>query len=203
MAFERFTALFRGSRGYLLLEQPGSPRAEDEGLGIDEKGLSTRGTSTEGDNEFAKGAQKKDRVPWLYVANLILFLILSGMLVKQTWPSSNDNNRKLQATSFFCESARQCWKTTLTKEYGVAPMFSRYSVDLVTKVVVGPLFNEDTLSAKDQLLRAYPSKRVDAAWKELTEVGVITISRDEVVRLGKDPDLVVKAHESLGIAPWG
>jgi hypothetical protein len=49
------------------------------------------------------------------------------------------------------------------------------------------------------LLRSVPSPEVDAAWEELTNVGVIIISGDEVSQLGKDLTKTVKAPKEWGL----
>jgi hypothetical protein len=72
-------------------------------------------------------------------------------------------------------------------------MFGRYNIAIENKIVRGPLFNENTLSETDVLLRSYPSPEVDAAWDALMRVGIVTITGEEVSRLGKDPKLTVKA----------
>ena len=61
------------------------------------------------------------------------------------------------------------------------------------KTIQGTLFNEDNL-----LLRAAPSPEVDAAWEALTDVGVVIITGEEVLRLGKDPSKTVKAPPEWG-----
>jgi hypothetical protein len=67
---------------------------------------------------------------------------------------------------------------------------------LVQKVVQGNLFNEENL-----LLRQYPSPEVDEAWEALTDVGVVIITEDEIIRLGKDPKTSVKAPPEWGSSP--
>jgi hypothetical protein len=80
-------------------------------------------------------------------------------------------------------------------------MFDRYHINFVEKMVVGPLFNEKSLTEHDGLLRSYPSAKVDAAWEALTDVGVVVITGEEVAGLGKDPAKTVKAPEEWGMFP--
>jgi hypothetical protein len=75
-----------------------------------------------------------------------------------------------------------------------APLFARLKIPFVEKVVQGDLFNEDNL-----LLRQYPSTAVDEAWEALTDVGVVIINEEEVVKLGKDPKKAVKAPPEWGL----
>jgi hypothetical protein len=63
----------------------------------------------------------------------------------------------------------------------------------VDKVVQSSLFNEDNI-----LLRSTPSPQVDAAWEALADVGVIVITAEEVIRLGKDPNKTVRAPVEWG-----
>jgi hypothetical protein len=67
-----------------------------------------------------------------------------------------------------------------------APLFDRLDIPFVEKVVQGDLFNEHNL-----LLRQYPSSEVDEAWEALTDVGVVLITREEILRLGKNPKTFV------------
>jgi hypothetical protein len=49
------------------------------------------------------------------------------------------------------------------------------------------------------LLRQYPSPQVDDAWEILTGVGVVIITEEEILRLGKDPKKAVKAPSKWGM----
>lgn len=80
----------------------------------------------------------------------------------------------------------------------LAPMFDRIKIETETKVVVGTLFNEETLSEQDVLLRTYPNAAVDQAWKEVTDVGILVITSDEVRNLGKDPSNTVRIPSEWG-----
>ena len=81
----------------------------------------------------------------------------------------------------------------------IAPILSRYDIDFEQRTVVGPLFNEDTLSSEEALLRSYPSPESEALWSEYEELGTLLISSDEVRRLGKDPATTVKAPIDFGM----
>lgn len=78
-------------------------------------------------------------------------------------------------------------------------MFDRIRIEEETRVVAGTLFTEQTLSNEDVLLRTYPNAAVDQAWEEVTEVGILTITTDEVRRLGKDPENTVRAPPEWGM----
>jgi hypothetical protein len=54
------------------------------------------------------------------------------------------------------------------------------------------------LSSKESVYRQKPSMEVDKAWDRITDIGVLIVSSEEVVRMGKDPSLTVKAPESWG-----
>lgn len=77
-------------------------------------------------------------------------------------------------------------------------MFDRYEIETESKTVAGTLFNEDSLNEQEVLLRTYPNAKVDAAWEALTDVGIVTITTEEVKRLGKDPSKTVKAPSDWG-----
>ena len=110
-------------------------------------------------------------------------------------------NWALKQISFYCEPnsrlANLCeWRELLIAKK--APLLNRYEIEYVEKTVSGPLFDEDTLSETDRLLRSYPSPEVDAAWEARTDVGIVLITGDEVSRLGKDPLKSVKAPDEWG-----
>lgn len=79
-----------------------------------------------------------------------------------------------------------------------APLLSRQKLQLVNKVVSGPLFAEKSLSPTDHLLRSPPSPEVDQAWEALANISIFSISASEVLRLGKNPLESVKAPLEWG-----
>ena len=79
-----------------------------------------------------------------------------------------------------------------------APILSRYNVNFEQRTVVCPLFDEDSLSTEEVLLRSYPSEEVDVLWAKYEEIGTLVISSDDVRRLGKDPATTVKAPVDMG-----
>ncbi|USW55921.1 Putative mycotoxin biosynthesis protein UstYa [Septoria linicola] len=118
------------------------------------------------------------------ILNICLFLTSCVFFLTsfQNTPRHN-NNWLLRQTSFY------------------SPILSRYDIDLEQKTVVGPLFNEDSLSPEEALLRSYPSPESEALWCEYEEIGTLVISSDEVRRLGKDPETTVKAPVEFGYGP--
>ncbi|KAG8534330.1 uncharacterized protein KY384_001174 [Bacidia gigantensis] len=74
-----------------------------------------------------------------------------------------------------------------------SPVFERLNFGTVDKTVDGSLFNEHSL-----LLRRAPSAEVDAAWEALADIGIVTITTNEVLRLGKNPNNTVKAPPEWG-----
>ena len=72
-------------------------------------------------------------------------------------------------------------------------MLSRVNIPAIQRTVDGTLFNE-----KDAIFRQAPSDEVDAGWNRVSEIGIVTISGEEVSRLGKDPRKTVKAPVEWG-----
>ncbi|CAK1362292.1 hypothetical protein CB0940_02437 [Cercospora beticola] len=117
------------------------------------------------------------------ILNFCLFIISCTLFTLSFSTPERSNNWLLQKTSFY------------------SPIFSRYDIDFQQKTVVGPLFNEDSLSAEEALLRAYPSPETEALWDEYEEIGTLIISSDDVRLLGKDPSTTVKAPVDFGYGP--
>ncbi|OKL57207.1 hypothetical protein UA08_07365 [Talaromyces atroroseus] len=57
-----------------------------------------------------------------------------------------------------------------------------------------PLASEESIYR-----RPPPNPEGDAAWDRVSDVGVLHVSREEIIRLGKDPSTTVKAPESWGV----
>lgn len=53
------------------------------------------------------------------------------------------------------------------------------------------------------IYRLPPSPAVDAAWDKITRVNLISITEDEIRKLGKDPSLTVRSPESWWSESWG
>ncbi|KAG2421755.1 hypothetical protein HFD88_005731 [Aspergillus terreus] len=62
-------------------------------------------------------------------------------------------------------------------------------------------FRTGQLYDRASLLRQPPSPEVDEEWDRLTDVGVMHVSRDDILELGKDPSITVQAPEDWGYGP--
>ncbi|RAL17387.1 oxidase ustYa family protein [Aspergillus homomorphus CBS 101889] len=79
-----------------------------------------------------------------------------------------------------------------TSEY--SPIFDRLQIPMIRRKMNGTLLEPDPLP----IYRQPPSPEVDAAWNRLANINPITISRDDVVKLGRDPEQAAKWPESFG-----
>lgn len=70
-------------------------------------------------------------------------------------------------------------------------MLDEIDIPLKTVQIEGSFFDSDPPS----IYRQKPSPEVDAAWAKLTAVGQVFLSTEEVIRLGKDPELTVRNNE--------
>jgi hypothetical protein len=81
----------------------------------------------------------------------------------------------------------------------VAPIF-----DKGVPIELDESMKNHTLWGDDENTSIYiqdPSPEVDAAWNYIAADAspIITISREEAIRLGRDPDVIVKAPEDWGM----
>lgn len=53
----------------------------------------------------------------------------------------------------------------------------------------------------ESIIRQPPSKEAGEAWDRITDIGVMHVSRDEVIKLGKDHAITMQAPESWGYGP--
>lgn len=81
----------------------------------------------------------------------------------------------------------------LTYFFHAAPIFDRLDIPYSTKQINASLANED-----DSIWRKPPSPEVDAAWDRVSKLGYHTVTSADVVALGKDPEMTVRAP-----AHWG
>ncbi|KAH7033716.1 uncharacterized protein B0I36DRAFT_321940 [Microdochium trichocladiopsis] len=72
-----------------------------------------------------------------------------------------------------------------------SPIFDRLDIPVTTKTINASLANED-----DSIWRKTPSPEVDAAWERVSKLGYHTISTADVLALGKDPSMTVRAPAS-------
>ncbi|KAF2441649.1 hypothetical protein P171DRAFT_434299, partial [Karstenula rhodostoma CBS 690.94] len=81
----------------------------------------------------------------------------------------------------------------LKKTNTYTPLLDRFPISFVKTKNNASLFNTPYSIYKDD-----PSPAVDAAWEEIADTPVLAISREDVVKLGKDPDYVVGIPEEFG-----
>ena len=79
-----------------------------------------------------------------------------------------------------------------------APLLDHIEFQFEDKQVEGSLFDEEFLSREELVLRGHSNDASDAAWAALTKIQRITVTADEVRRLGKDPGSTVRIPAQYG-----
>lgn len=79
-----------------------------------------------------------------------------------------------------------------------APILERFQIPKITRVTNGTLYDTNPPS----ILRQRVGEKADAEWHRIGDhVWPLIIGRDDVKRLGKDPDVAVRIPEELGYGP--
>jgi hypothetical protein len=110
------------------------------------------------------------------------------------------NSQALQKVLYYC-SCRDLTtviRTQLLTRTRPAPLLDKIEFQFENKKVEGTLFDEETLSKDELLLRTHSNAASDAAWAALSVIEMIPMTAKEVRRLGKNPDTVVKIPPSYG-----
>jgi hypothetical protein len=136
----------------------------------------------------------------LTLFNIVMFTISTTVWVITFTNRLPTNSQALQKVLYYCSC---CDLTTLirtqllTRTYP-APLLDKIEIQFEYRKVEGTLFNEETLSKDELLLRSHSNDASDAAWAALSVIERIPMTAEEVRRLGKDPDTVVKIPPSYG-----
>ncbi|WQF82420.1 Putative mycotoxin biosynthesis protein UstYa [Colletotrichum destructivum] len=88
-------------------------------------------------------------------------------------------------------SLQQCIKSTSA----YSPLLDRYHVDLSPRLSTNSSLEP---GATPSIYRQPPSPEVDAAWSRVTSTHLFPLRRDEVIKMGKDPDFVALMPEEFG-----
>jgi len=136
----------------------------------------------------------------LTLLNIVLFTISAtfwGIAFTDPPPT---NSQALQKVLYYCSfrDLTAVIRTQLLTRTSPAPLLDKIEFQLENRQVEGELFDEDTLSKDELLLRSHSNDASDAAWEALSVVDRIPMTAEEVRRLGKDPDTVVKIPPSYG-----
>ncbi|KAF1975999.1 hypothetical protein BU23DRAFT_436386, partial [Bimuria novae-zelandiae CBS 107.79] len=83
--------------------------------------------------------------------------------------------------------------TLLKKTNTYTPLLDRYNFSFNRVKNNASLFNTPYSIYKDA-----PSPAVDAAWDAIADTPVLAISRSDVVKMGKEPEYVVRVPEAFG-----
>ncbi|RAK99262.1 oxidase ustYa family protein [Aspergillus ibericus CBS 121593] len=121
----------------------------------------------------------------LFGLSLFLFAMTASIVRGTT-----DTNQLLRKTSEYC----QYTPSLASRLTNPAPIFDQLDIPLMTKRMNATLVEPDPLP----IYRQPPSPEVDAAWNRLANINPIVISRDDVIKLGRDPEDAAKWPESFG-----
>ncbi|MCJ1261258.1 hypothetical protein MMC22_001122 [Lobaria immixta] len=112
---------------------------------------------------------------------LILCAFVSTILatvVTTRWLETR-NNGLIKATSFY------------------SPIFNRLDIPLITRQNDATLFYNE--SNPSHIYRLPPSPEVDAAWERIANIGIHPVTREDVIRLGKNPDEAIIPPDYWGL----
>jgi hypothetical protein len=136
----------------------------------------------------------------LTLLNIVLFTISAtvwGIAFADHLPTTS---QALQKVLYYC-SCRDLTaviRMQLLTRTSPAPLLDKIEFQFENRKVEGTLFDEETLSKDELLLRSHSNDASDAAWAALSVIERIPMTAEEVRRLGKDPDTVVKIPPSYG-----
>ncbi|KAL9630953.1 MAG: hypothetical protein Q9164_006155 [Protoblastenia rupestris] len=82
-----------------------------------------------------------------------------------------------------------------------APFFNRISIKLSDKQLQIPLF--PNASVPGDIYRLPPSKEVDAAWDRISNIGLHSLSEDDIHHLNKNPATAIHSPEEWWSSEWG
>lgn len=77
-------------------------------------------------------------------------------------------------------------------------MVTAPAIDSFTPKLAVQDFITHPIASNDSVFRQDPSPIVEAAWSHVADLGVIPLTREQVVELGKNPSTVVKAPTDWG-----
>ncbi|KAI0525967.1 hypothetical protein F5B22DRAFT_261893 [Xylaria bambusicola] len=89
----------------------------------------------------------------------------------------------------------------LRRTSSYSPIFDKLNIPTSLRNLHIPLIPNAT-NPRD-IYRLPPSPEVDEAWDRITRVNLISISEDEIRKLGKDPSLTIHSPRSWWSEPWG
>ncbi|KAL0933505.1 uncharacterized protein CTRU02_212468 [Colletotrichum truncatum] len=78
---------------------------------------------------------------------------------------------------------------------GKAPLYERYSVNISPRLSINSSLEPGLTPS---IYRQAPSPEVDAAWSRVTSTHLFPMRKEEVVKMGKDPNYVALMPEEFG-----
>lgn len=136
----------------------------------------------------------------LTLLNIVLFTISATVWGIAFTDRLLTNSKALQKVLYYC-SCRDLTtviRTQLLTRTSPAPLLDKIEFQFENRKVEGTLFDEETLSKDELLLRTHSNDASDVAWAGLSAIERIPMTAKEVRRLGKNLDTVVKIPPSYG-----
>lgn len=133
-------------------------------------------------------------VYWWTLINTILSTISIAIILK--WAKETySQNPVLKHSSFYCISPLTPHIPYQLTHQQIAPVLNHLTLPTATKQIQGTLFPPSNPS----IGRAFPNPQSDDIWDEIELTRTIVITADDVRRLGKDLETVVRFEDDV----WG
>jgi len=100
----------------------------------------------------------------------------------------------MRATSFYCKS-KPNYRLLCAHKIHTAPILDRLEIPTSIQTMNATLYP----GPEPGFARQYPNAEADAIWDELELLRTIPITREDVLKLGKDPNIVAKFEDDY----WG
>ncbi|KAI5463888.1 hypothetical protein BGZ63DRAFT_506579 [Mariannaea sp. PMI_226] len=156
-------------------------RLHDDKSTSEDRLLNGYSLSSDSNLELSSTSPRHSFPKWVLVANLSIFVL--SLLV-------------FAVSAFMLSEVREAYGMNwlLKATSNPSPLLDQINIPLINKRMNGSLLD---IEPKD-IYRQSPSPEVDAAWERIQTRDPIPISREDVIRLGKDPNDVAKFPESFG-----
>jgi hypothetical protein len=153
-----------------------------------------------GHRPFVGNSRSGKWVILLTLLNIVLFTISATVWGIAFTDRLLTNSQALQKVlySCSCRDLTAVIRTKLLTRTSPAPLLGKIEFQFENRKVEGTLFDEETLSKDELLLRTHSNDASDAAWAALSVIERIPMTAKEVRRLGKTPDTVVKIPPRYG-----
>lgn len=153
------------------------------------------------DSEGLISARKKTgksavSIPWICftTANLVILSITVSLILSVQSTQAHEKNAILRQVSWWCKLSINLYLSSwLTRIQ--APVLDDIEIPSYTTTLNGTLFALPEIS----IAREEPGPENDAVWAQFEKVLTHVVTRDDIIKLGKDPDTVSRFDDEY----WG